>query len=256
MIKIGVCQIKNSIEVESNFISIMQSLKIFQNTDTDIILFPECSLSGFSAKIKDCTLDLMSDYFAKIEKWSKDHNKYVVLPTALDDGKIYNTGFVFGGIDREQFYKIVFSESEKKFFSTLEKNTKKIFSIKKYNIAILLCLEAEMHPYLFFAKGDADLILWPGYWRWQREDKWEEFKKDGNPNLIFKNMNEWKIPLIQSNFAFNDIADERNAGPHGLSMFVNKDNSLFFQADFNKESCYQITVENQKITRCLKLGCL
>ncbi len=47
MIKVGVTQIKNSISIKDNFYSIMRALKHFQLTDTDLILFPECSLSGF-----------------------------------------------------------------------------------------------------------------------------------------------------------------------------------------------------------------
>ncbi|MDC1174889.1 carbon-nitrogen hydrolase family protein [Bacteriovoracaceae bacterium] len=254
MIKIGITQIRNSTDVEKNFISIMNSLKLFEQTDTDLILFPECSLSGFSAKMKDCTMDLLSDYLVEIESWSRKHNKYVILPTALVDEKIYNTGFIFGGIETERFYKTGLTESEKKFFSIPEQPTKKVFRIKDHNVAILICFEAEMEAFSFFNKGEADLILWPGYWGWEKDDKWEDLKKDGDSNLIFQNMKKWEIPLLQSNFAYNDLAEHRDAGPHGLSMFVNKDNSLFSQAEIDKESCYQITIETQQIKNCKRLG--
>ncbi len=254
MIKIGVSQIKNSTRVEENFSSIMKALNHFQLTDTDLIIFPECSLSGFSAKIKECTLDLVRDYLSEIEKWSKDHNKFVILPTAIVDQKIYNTGFIFGNNMIERFYKLGLTDSEKTFFTVPEVSTKKIFCIKEYKVAILICFEAQMDPWTYFKEGEADLILWPGYWGWEKEDSWHDFKREGEPNLIHQNMKKWRRPLIQSNFAFNDLEDHRSSGPHGLSMFIDKDNSLFFQAEADKESCYQITIDNGVIENCVKVG--
>ena len=254
MIKIGVTQIKNSISVEDNFSSIMKALIYFQSTDTDLILFPECSLSGFSATIKDCTLDIVKDYLAEIEKWSNKYNKFVVLHTALVDQKIYNTGFIFGKNTNERFYKLGLTDSEKTFFSVPAESTKKVFRIKEYNIAILICFEAQMDPWTFFKEGEVDLILWPGYWGWEKGDLWNELKITGEVNLIHQNMTKWMRPLIQSNFAFNDLADNRTSAPHGLSMFINKDNTLFFQADADSESFYQVTIDNGEIKNCVKIA--
>ena len=77
---------------------------------------------------------------------------------------------------------------------------------------------------------------------------------ESRQNLIFENMKKWKRPLIQSNFAFNDLADHRGAGPHGLSMFVNSDNSLYQNGDFDSESCYEVHISNNKIQNCQKIG--
>lgn len=253
MIKIGIAQIKNSIEIEENFSSIMKALIKFQSTDTDLILFPECSLSGFSAKIKECTLDLIKDHLLEIENWSNKFNKYVVLPTALVDGKIYNSGFIFGNGEIERFYKLGLTKSEQNFFSIPELPSKKVFRIKEYNIAILICFELQMEPWQFFKEGEADLILWPGYWGWEKDDTWNEFKKDSEPNLLYRNMEQWKLPLIQSNFAFNDLSDYRGAGPHGLSMFVDSNNTLFAHGEFESESCYQISVDGKKFKEYKKI---
>ncbi len=40
----------------------MKCLTHFEEKEIDLILFPECSLSGFSSKIKDCTIDLITPY--------------------------------------------------------------------------------------------------------------------------------------------------------------------------------------------------
>jgi hypothetical protein len=75
----------------------------------------------------------------------------------------------------------------------------------------------------------------------------QEFKNNSEENGIYRNMQQWRRPLLQSNFAFNDLADYRASGPHGLSMFVNSDNSLRGQGGFDLEACYRIGIKNNEI---------
>lgn len=254
MLKIGVSQIKNSTNFEENFSTIHRALGLFENSDVDLILFPECSLSGFSSKIQECTYQVIKEYLDQIEKWSERNNKFVILPTALKNDSIFNTGYVFGDGQSQQFYKLGLTESEQNFFSVPKESTKKVFEIKGYKVAILICFEAQMESWKFFKDGEVDVILWPGYWGWEKGDTWQEFNKEGEPNLIFKNMKKWRRPLIQSNFSYNDLADHRDSGPHGLSMFVNSDNTLFGNGEYDYESCYKICIKDSKIKSFEKIG--
>lgn len=54
-INIGVAQLTNSTDIEKNFNSITSFLSRFEKEKVDAILFPECSLSGFSSKMRQCT---------------------------------------------------------------------------------------------------------------------------------------------------------------------------------------------------------
>ena len=255
MLKIGVTQLKNSTSIEDNFNSIMGSLALFEKSDMDLILFPECSLSGFSAAMKECTLDLIQPYLSEVESWSQKYQKHVALPTALVEGnKIFNTGFLFGDDDIQRFYKLGLTESEQNFFSIPDKKTKKVFNIKGYNVAMIICYEAEMDPWKFFAEDEVDVILWPGYWGWNKGDTWQEYKKDNEACLIYKNVTIWNRPIIQSNFAYNDLSDYRDTGPHGMSMFVNSDNTLAGCGDYNSESCYEVHISNTEIKTAQKIG--
>lgn len=255
MLKIGVTQIKNSGNIEENFNTIRKALNLFEDSDVDLILFPECSLSGFTGKLNGCTIDELSSYFTEVDKWSFENDKRVFLPSAIvEDGKIFNSGFLFGDERPQRFYKLGLTDSEKTFFILPEVENKKVFGIKGYKLALLICFEAEQATYEYFQKGDVDIILWPGYWGWEKGEIWNEIKKDGEKNKIFQNMKKWKIPLIQSNFAFNDLADHRGAGPHGLSMFVNSDNTLFAQGDLDSESCYEIHITDNQIKFSQKIG--
>jgi predicted amidohydrolase len=155
---------------------------------------------------------------------------------------IYNTGFCFQNGDVDQFYKLSLTESEKNFFSIPDHPTSKVFNVKGFKLGLLICFEAEISPYQNFDEGSVDVILWPGYWGWTMDDNWSSHKKNGEENKIFKNMSEWKIPLIQANFSFNDLNDYRASGPHGLSVFVNSDNQLMGQGGFEEEAYYLIAL--------------
>ncbi len=254
MIKIGVAQIKNSIDLGENFKNIKKCLDIFKASDADLILFPECALSGFSAKIGECTLDLISPYLDEIKNWSIENKKMVILPTALNEENIYNTGFVFQENQVERFYKIGLTESEKKFFSVPDNYNKKVYKLKGYKFIPLICLEAQLDSELYFSHGEVDFILWPGYWGWEEKDKWEALKTDGEENLVYANSSKWSVPLIQSNFAYNDLGDGREKGPHGLSIVVDGKNKLAYRASFEQQECFLVELNKAEINRCYSLG--
>ena len=256
MITVGVAQIKNSIEVADNFTSIKKCLDFFADSNVDLVLFPECSLSGFSIKMEECTEDVLQPYLDFVESWSIQKDKAVILPTALRKKRIFNAAYFFYRNEKKIFYKYGLTDSEKHFFSIPEDEILKIFSIKDYQLAVLMCAEAEQSPWGFIKPGEVDVILWPGYWGWGISDKWGDKKASGESNLVYKNMNEWRVPLIQSNFSSNDLKDYRDSGPHGRSVFVNSDNRLYGEGGFDKEACYSVLIEGNRIVDCTEIGVL
>src|SRR5438309_3053810 len=96
MVKIGVAQIANSASVEKNFSTIERFLKHFQKENVDLVVFPECGLSGFTAKMKECTPEVLEPYLTRVHEWVKDSGIEVMLPTAVfQNQKVYNSGFWF-----------------------------------------------------------------------------------------------------------------------------------------------------------------
>ena len=255
MLKIGVVQLRNSISVESNYYSIRSFLKQFEENKVDLILFPECALSGFSSKITECSLEKIKPFLHSIDKWSKEFQTHVVLPTAIADReKIYNSGFWFSDKEIKRFQKCGLTDSERNFFSVSKDFLTKVFEVKGYRCALLICMEAQQLPYTYFPKNSADLILWPGYWGWTPADTWSIKSFNNKENLVYKNMISWQLPLIQSNFAFNDLDDKRASGPEGLSIVVNKDNNLCFRGKHMKESAFIVTVKQNKVICCNPLS--
>lgn len=246
MISIGVAQIANSLEVEKNFESIMDFLERFKNEGVDLVVFPECGLSGFSARMKECTADVLKPYLERIQSWSLESSIDVILPTAIvENQKIYNSGFLFKKDSKVQFYKIGLTDSEKKFFATPEHETQKVFEIGNLKCGLLICKEAQEEPWQYIPPDEVDFLIWPGYWGWTKDCKWQAVT-DEKRNLVFENLLIWRAPLIQANFAYNDLGGQSGSGPEGLSMVVDSDNNLFFQGDHLRESGFIVQLEKRQ----------
>jgi predicted amidohydrolase len=256
-LKIGVAQIPNSLELEKNFDTICRFLNRFKSANVDLVVFPECGLSGFSAKMKECTSDFLAKYLDQVQKWSNSCGIEVILPTAVvENQKIYNSGFWFKKAGKIQFYKLGLTDSEKEFFSLPEEKSQKVFEIGNFKCALLICKEAQDEPWLSMNPGEADVIIWPGYWGWTTDFQWQEFT-NSKKNLVFANASLWQRPLVQANFAFNDLAGSSVEGPEGLSIVVNSDNTVHYQAAHKKECGFIVSLQKQhgktSVTACREL---
>nr|WP_283808892.1 carbon-nitrogen hydrolase family protein [Lujinxingia vulgaris] len=234
---------QNSTDVPRNVRTMRKCLALLALKDVNLVVFPECSLTGFSPKLTASTPAELGGYIDEFSQWSRDHDIAVVLPTALTDGAIYNTGFYIHQGKATPFYKLGLTPSETGFFSTPADYTKSVFSLRGFRFLPLICMEAQQDPWTYFKPGDVDFLLWPGYWGWEKDDLWSPLKKDGDPNPIFQNVAQWRVPLIQANFAYNEGKAPEIRGPHGLSRVVGSDNTLCFQAAFHRESCFWFTLE-------------
>lgn len=241
-ISIGVAQTANSLDVAKNFNSIKHFLNKFKNEGVDLIVFPECSLSGFSAKMKECTSEFLEKYLLDIQEWSNKNKIEIILPTAIvEDGKVYNSGFLFKQNKRQQFFKMGLTDSEKQFFSIPERATAKVLAAQSFKYGLLICKEAQQDAWAYIDEN-VDFIIWPGYWGWTKDFTWQEHD-DNKDNLVFLNSAKWKRPIVQSNFACNDLGQHTGSGPEGLSIVVDSDNKVVFQASHLKESGYIVNLE-------------
>lgn len=244
MITVGIGQISNSTNIEENFKAICGLIERFESAGVDLVLFPECGLSGFTSKIRECTKSVLQPYLEEIQKLSAKAAMDVVLPTAIvEEGGIFNSGFWFKNEGRHQFYKLGLTDSEKKFFATPPAQSSKVFEKNGYRFGILVCYEAEHAPWTYFDDGTVDAILWPGYWGWTVEMGWSAYRDQDRANPIFQNMTHWKCPLLQANFANNNLGDGMTGGPEGLSYIVNTDNTLVHRGLHLKEDGFVVNLE-------------
>ena len=234
-INVGLAQTLNSTDIENNFKSIISLLEKFRLAAVEVVLFPECCLSGFSSKMNECTLELMQPYFDQLQDWTDSTGIEVVIPTAIsENGFVYNAGRLFKRGGNTPFYKTGLTDSEKTFFSVPNYPNQKVFEISGFRFAILICSEAEHHPWAYFKHGEADAVFWPGYWGWTVESEWGAEEKPGKLNPIYSNVEQWKIPVLQANFASNDLDGRKGPGPEGLSFVIGGDNDLKMKGPHNE----------------------
>ena len=241
---VGIAQTHNSTDIEANFSSIESLLARFEASSADVILFPECALSGFSAKIRECSPTVLEPFLDRVGLWSSRTGIDLLLPTAVAvDQKVFNSGYYFSRGQRRPFFKSGLTDSEKGFFSVPDDPGPKIFTLNGYRCALLICREAQLAPWSYFEPGQADCILWPGYWGWEINTAWGPIRDDQSPNVVFENMRSWKIPLIQSTFAANAFGDARTSGPEGLSSVIDQNNELVFQAAHKQIDAALVTLQ-------------
>lgn len=245
--KVGIAQTPNSTELEKNFAAIDSFLQQFEFAGVELVVFPECSLSGFSAKMKECDRATLLPYLNQVQEWTNRTGIEVALPTAIvEGGHIFNSGFWFKPGSAQQFFKVGLTDSETKFFSVPLGSTPKVFFLNGIRFGVLMCFEAQHGPWDYFDSGQVDVILWPGYWGWTAESCWREGTSPNEPNLIYLNQRVWKAPILQANFAFNDLEEYSGSGPEGLSVVIDSDNSLVYRGAHRKAEGFVVAIERQK----------
>lgn len=234
----------NSTSIETNFNKVFTALEAFKKQEVDLVVFPECSLSGFSAQIRKCTDEFLAPLIHVLSNWVKENKIAIILPTAVQRGAIYNMGFFFNSYGEREFYKIGLTPSEKKFFTAPDYYKKQVFEINDFSFMPLICREAEGPTWKYFAKDDIDFVLWPAYWGWTAGANWGP-SAEGGSNAVFENMKNWQVPLIQSGFAFNDVDIQSPQGPCGLNVVVNRHNELIYRGPLNQEKNYVVCLTKE-----------
>lgn len=240
-LKIVSVQLPNSTDLAANLARIWSALERAAAVSADLVLFPECTISGFSAKMGRYTLDDLAPHLRRIEAWAAAHKLCVVLPSGvmLDDAR-YNVAFVLRDGPRLSIFKRGLTPSELGFFSA-PATSDRSFLCRGYRCAVLICAEAEQ-PAWSHLDQNVDLVLWPGYWGWSLDEPWAELREGGSPCPLFANQRQWARPMIQSNFSGNALGDGRQGGPSGLSVFIRRDGAVAGRGAHAQEGAWLLTL--------------
>jgi len=242
--QIGVCQIDNCTDVGAN------QKKILSYTDKlsglcDLILFPECALTGFSPHMTLESSEL-EPFLGLLKKRAIDTSTTIVLPSGLPKGELmYNAAFVLHADGTQSLlYKEGLTDSEKRFF-TPGRNATRYIQVGKQRVVVMFCMEAAEPAWTFLEEeAECDAILWPGYWGWKEKIQWDA-SLNKMSKQVYENMKVWKTPLIQCNFSANDASDKRASGPEGLSVVVDENNCLVYHAANKKESVFVVSCKER-----------
>ena len=241
LLRIAICQVENRVDIDANRDEALKFLRRVAPSKPDLVLFPECFLTGFSAAVRQSDFSRVQTALFDIRALAEEIGCEVLLPSALKTSQGYlNSGFhLRPGRDPSLFFKESLTESEVQFF-TPGKNSARHFSIKGYWLALLICKEASDPAWsLLDPMLPPDAILWPAYWGWDQEVQWDG-RLEGLAGEIRANMAEWKSPLIQATFSSNHGSDDRASGPSGRSVAVDSSNELRFSAKAGEPDCFVV----------------
>jgi 5-aminopentanamidase len=138
---ISLVQISLSECLEEN---LNKHLSYIEKLNSDLIVFPECSLTGYTNSIVDKYRDLreyrkLQNALKELFDLSAKLNKHILVGTLeLENNDLYNSSCLIKPDNTREFYrKINLTENEKNFFKA--GTDKFTFSISKFNFGVLIC---------------------------------------------------------------------------------------------------------------------
>jgi hypothetical protein len=54
---------------------------------------------------------------------------------------------------------------------------------------------------------------------------------------------EWQLPIIQTNFSFNQLENHSGGGPEGLSHIIDKDSKLVYSGKHKENQIFYVNLE-------------
>lgn len=241
MLTIGLSQMLNTTSVEQNLEQIHHQLKHFESHQVDMVAFPECAVTGFSAHMEQLELAVLLEHLDPIKRWAIEHNCHVLLPSAwMEQDQRINGGWLLTSDgQREPFYKVGLTESEKHFFKIPDQAGRRTIQHKAYTIGWIICREIEDAPYTYLPEQHHDVILWPGYYGWNETTPWQSDSDDAAPRL--STASAWNTLIAQSNWAAN-VDDVENKGPTGRSV-VAKGAQLLAHGPLHQNAIGLLTID-------------
>jgi len=256
---VALLQLPNSTDITLNTKRALRALAMCEREGADLIVFPECFLTGFTAKLEPCAQKDLEPSIAAIEDAAREVGVHVVLPSARvdDTGRVENMGWWLDGHRREPFYKAGLTESELRFFAKPEHPGARTFEVCGYTVGLLLCREiADPIEHYIAAPEQPDCLIWPAYFKWDEEFVWgsdEQGELMAGACAIVERLG---IPLLQSNYCYNDETTIRSTGPDGRAVVIARDNTLALQGCTSEMSMLLVEVSGEmggELVRCEEL---
>jgi predicted amidohydrolase len=85
-LRVGISQIPNTTDIRSNLATILQCIRLHASNGTDIVVFPECSLTGFSAEVRSLDFTKVDEAIQSIHLTIEQLKITVVVPSVLKRG--------------------------------------------------------------------------------------------------------------------------------------------------------------------------
>lgn len=239
-------QMENSTDQAHNLAVMLKLLDLAASHDADVVVFPECALTGFHSKPEPCTPDELEPLVDTLHTRAMAHRQSVVLPSIIDEGdRVLNSGwFLSARGDRTRFTKRGLTESERRFFTAPDDTPTRTFSHRELRLGLLICREIADDPGAYFEAQDVDLVLWPTYWRWDDDFEWGHTQGGELATAAYTASTHWSVPLCQANYAANAHGDSRDTGPSGLSVVIDAHHTHLTSGKAHAVGMVQVTLHH------------
>jgi len=158
---IAVVQIENTLSIKKNFETIEKyTIKAYENS-SDIIIFPESALTGYTSDINEVVyIDLDNEYLIKLKEISIKLNIEIFIGANLMiDNELFNSYlYIYHKID--YYHKTHLGKNEENLFN--KGSNLNLFKSKNALIGISICIESHM-PEIFITHrlNGAKIIITP-----------------------------------------------------------------------------------------------
>lgn len=240
MIKVALAQLNNSNKFYQNIAKVIDNIALSSKMGQELLVFPECFLTGFSVVQDESVFKKIDAAIKLIQNYVNHYSLSVALPLIRkQDEKILNSIVYLEKNKEPQFFdKQILTSSEEQYFSYSIKGPKVIYK-NNYKIQILLCTEAE---YTTNLEDDVDFVLWPTYWGWTKESKWEQAFKASH-SRVHHNQFIWAKALLQVNYSYDEFKNIEL----GLSHLIQSSGELENTLSYNREELAFVNYNKGKI---------
>lgn len=256
MFRLGVAQIHNHFSYEANLDGIIEAMRLHAKRGTDLILLPECVVTGFNTGLHNMNRSQVEVSVSRIQKEARELKVGVVLPTPwpTESDKFLNAVFVIAddGRSHHQFSKVGLHIGEEKIFAPGQSQAR-TFDYRGLRIGLLICIEASHDPWTYLREGEPlDCILWPGFWGPRIGITWSD-SQDPADLKIRKNAPIWGVPVIQSTCATSPESELWPDKMLGGSLVLDSTGKEIFRADTNCEAHFVVEFKARKIQTVVNL---
>ncbi|MBO4592148.1 MAG: carbon-nitrogen hydrolase family protein, partial [Eubacterium sp.] len=151
--------------IEKNYEIIKGAIEKAANQDVDMIIFPECALSGYPSRdyptAKEVDYRSVSDKINELKELSDRFSIGILVGTAAQDDKAYDrVYFIAPGRPFQWYDKRALCGKDAKNFSTGSSNG--VFEYKGHSIGVRICCELRFPEYfreLYKAHTDYNVVL-------------------------------------------------------------------------------------------------
>jgi protein N-terminal amidase len=209
-------------QVEANFeAKVLPQLKKHEGKPIDIVVLPECALSGYSFKSKEEVMPISEvcgkgPQFRACKTVATTLNAYTVMGyiergEGAEEGHLFNSCYVLdrSGSILQNYRKILMYETDKKYFT--EGSERKVLELttlgnQKFTAMVGICMDINYKDFIEFFEfpmaefgrdNKVDCVIFPTAWILQQED----LQEHPGPKLNMELYEWWAMrmtPMIDS----------------------------------------------------------